>query len=60
MYDALHIGILKKFEDDEKHLSENVKDDKTQETILTDWYENIVIVISMILGKGLRSNPRRN
>ena len=34
MYDALHIGILEKFEDDEKHLSENVdgivKDDKTK------------------------------
>ena len=33
MHDALHMGILKKFEDDEKHLSENVdwivKGDKT-------------------------------
>ena len=59
MYDALHIGILKKFEDDEKHFRENVesvvKDDKTQETTLTDWDENIIYVISMILGKGLRS-----
>jgi len=59
LIDALHIGILKKFEDDEKHLSEKVdwmvKDDKTQETILTDWDENIVLVIGMILGKGLRS-----
>ena len=49
----------KKLEDDEKHLSENVdgfvKDDKTPETILTDWDENIVIVIRLILLKCLRS-----
>ena len=32
-----------------------VKDDETQETIMTDWDENIVIVISMILPKGSRS-----
>ena len=59
MYDALHMGILKKFEDDEKHMSENVdwivKDDKSQEIILTDWDTNIVMVISMILGEGSRS-----
>ena len=51
--------ILKRFEDDEKLLNENVdgivkinqdyvKDDKTPVTILTDWDENIVIVFSMI------------
>ena len=38
MYDALHKGILKKFEHDRKHLSENVdgivKYNKTQERIL--------------------------
>jgi len=59
LIDALHIGILKKFEDDEKHLSGKVdwivKYDRTQETILIDLDENIVSVISMILGKGLRS-----
>ena len=61
MYDIgiqVHIGILEKFEDDEKHVCENVdgiaKDDKTHETILTDWDENIVIKINMILPKGLR------
>ena len=59
MYCALHIRILKKFGDNEKHLNENVdgdvqidekgvKDDKKQDTILTDWNENIVIVFSMI------------
>ena len=52
MYDALHIGILKQFEDQEKYVTENVdgivKEDKTSETILTDWDENIVIVFSMI------------
>ena len=31
-----------------------MKDDKTPETILTDWDENIIMVISMILPKGLR------
>ena len=60
LHDALHIGILKKFEDNEKHLSYNVDgivtDDETQETILTDWDEDIVIIMSMILAKGLRSN----
>ena len=59
MYDALHMGILKKFEDDEKHMSENVdwivKDDKSQEIILTDWDTNIVMVSSMKLGEGSRS-----
>ena len=55
MYDIgiqVHIGILEKFEDDEKHVCENVdgivKDDETHETILTDWDENIVIKINMI------------
>ena len=66
MHDALHISILKKFKDDEKPLNENVdrvvkideeyvKHDKTPEKILTDYNENIVVVISMILPKGLRS-----
>ena len=60
MYDALHIGILKKFEDDdEKHESENldttVEDDKAQKITLTEWDENITSVISMVLGKGSRS-----
>ena len=52
--------ILKRFEDDEKLLNENVdgivkinqdyvKDDKTPVTILTDWDENIVIAVSMII-----------
>ena len=59
MYYVLHISILKKFEDDENHSSKNVdgivKDDETQEIILTDWDENIVIVINMILAKNVRS-----
>ena len=66
MYDALHIGILKKFDDDEKYLNKNVDGirkineeyvnyDKKPETILTYRDANIVIVIIMILPKGLRS-----
>ena len=59
MYEALHTGILKTFENDEKHVSENldssVKDDKTQKITLTEWDENIISVISMVLGKGSRS-----
>ena len=57
MYDALHIGILKTFGNDEKHVSENldstVKDDKTQKITLTEWDENITSVNSMVLGNFL-------
>ena len=56
LYDTLHLGILKMYEDDEKHVSENldsiVKDDKTHKT---DMNENIISVISMVLGRDLRS-----
>ena len=49
-----------------KHLNENVdgfvkinkkyvEDDKTSEIILTDLDENIIIIISMVLPKGLKS-----
>ena len=59
MYDAMHIGTLKKLHD-VKHLTEHVngivktdeetvKDEKKIELILSNWKENIVIVISMII-----------
>ena len=65
IYDAMHIGTLKKI-DDEKHLNENldgivkineerVKYEKKPEKILLNWNENIVIVISMILPLASRS-----
>ena len=65
MYDVLHMGTLKKF-DDEDQLNESVdgvvkidvegvKDEKRPETNLPVWNENIVILISMILPKGSRS-----
>ena len=38
-----------------ENLDSTVEDDKTQKITLTEWDENIISVISMVLGKGSRS-----